>query len=162
MISFPQVNTSEETLFKNTGSALHRAAKIKAGPSHGTARKLYLKTKQGLEAILRGTTQRESPSLRELSENVSQTTAVIDGARQTRGVKVGPSMADDRTQSTASRRVFGKAPWHRKESGETLSSVSSSVRELIRADTPPCSPASNLTPQRRFIGFIYHLHQVNA
>ncbi|KAG9259167.1 uncharacterized protein F5Z01DRAFT_746500 [Emericellopsis atlantica] len=148
VISFPKLNTPEETVSEDINSALHGAAKTKAVPSPGVARRLFLKTKQSLEARVRGPTQRESPSLHKSSDNVAQTTAVIDGARQTHGVRVGTWLEDDSTPPNASRRIFRKAPWHRKESGETLSSVSSSVRELIRADTPPCTPASDLTLQR--------------
>ncbi|WDK11573.1 hypothetical protein CGRA01v4_02852 [Colletotrichum graminicola] len=35
---------------------------------------------------------------------------------------------------------FGKAPWHRKDSDETVSSVPSSVREVLAGKTPPATP----------------------
>ncbi|KAH7150128.1 hypothetical protein B0J13DRAFT_284190 [Dactylonectria estremocensis] len=41
------------------------------------------------------------------------------------------------------RKLFGKAPWHRKESGESFSSVASSVREVLRSETPPSTPMSD-------------------
>ncbi|KFH43723.1 hypothetical protein ACRE_055100 [Hapsidospora chrysogenum ATCC 11550] len=44
------------------------------------------------------------------------------------------------------RKVFGKPPWYRKESGEMTSSVSSSIRELLRGRTPPPTPVKECTP----------------
>lgn len=46
------------------------------------------------------------------------------------------------------RKLFGKAPWRRKESGDSLSSVSSSVREVLRGYTPPATPFLELTASR--------------
>jgi hypothetical protein len=44
--------------------------------------------------------------------------------------------------------LFGKAPWHRKESGETVSSVTSSVMEVLRPKTPPVTPLLELMTDR--------------
>ncbi|KAL0944400.1 uncharacterized protein CTRU02_202287 [Colletotrichum truncatum] len=37
-------------------------------------------------------------------------------------------------------RWFGKAPWYRKDSGDTIDSVSSSIREVLAGRTPPVTP----------------------
>ncbi|KAI1877049.1 uncharacterized protein JN550_001121 [Neoarthrinium moseri] len=39
------------------------------------------------------------------------------------------------------RKLFGRSPWHRKTSGESSYSVSSSIREILRGNTPHSSPA---------------------
>jgi hypothetical protein len=43
------------------------------------------------------------------------------------------------------RKLFGRAPWHRKLSKESNDSVSSSIRDMIRGRTPDPSPASGQT-----------------
>ncbi|KDN65213.1 putative conserved hypothetical protein [Colletotrichum sublineola] len=44
---------------------------------------------------------------------------------------------------------FGKAPWHRKDSDETVSSVTSSVREVLAGKTPPATPDSGIFHHRQ-------------
>ncbi|KAK1964253.1 hypothetical protein LY78DRAFT_160503 [Colletotrichum sublineola] len=46
---------------------------------------------------------------------------------------------------------FGKAPWHRKDSDETVSSVTSSVREVLAGKTPPATPDSGIFHHRKHI-----------
>lgn len=55
-----------------------------------------------------------------------------------------------------SRRLFGKAPWSRKKSDETNSSISSSTRYILAGRTPYMTPASS-HPTRSFILYIYFL-----
>ncbi|PHH74738.1 hypothetical protein CDD82_4802 [Ophiocordyceps australis] len=38
------------------------------------------------------------------------------------------------------RKRFGWAPWHHRDSNSSISSVGSSVREVLRGDTPPVTP----------------------
>lgn len=46
------------------------------------------------------------------------------------------------------RKLFGKAPWYRKDSTDTISTVSSSVREVLRGDTPPGTPSADIYAPR--------------
>ncbi|KAH7160952.1 hypothetical protein EDB81DRAFT_853474 [Dactylonectria macrodidyma] len=55
---------------------------------------------------------------------------------------VGAWFKDESGTSKLKRKLFGKAPWHRKESGDSFSSVASSVREVLRGSTPPSTPSS--------------------
>ncbi len=48
------------------------------------------------------------------------------------------------------RKVFGKAPWHRKESGDSVSTVTSSVGEILRGGTPPATPTPRATSCKLF------------
>ncbi|KAK1998678.1 hypothetical protein LX36DRAFT_656320 [Colletotrichum falcatum] len=47
---------------------------------------------------------------------------------------------EEQTGSKHGTDWFGKAPWHRKDSDETVSSVTSSVREVLARKTPPATP----------------------
>lgn len=51
-------------------------------------------------------------------------------------------------RSDWSRKLFGKSPWHREASGGSgasmASSVSSSVRDVLRGRTPVTSPVSDI------------------
>ncbi|PHH60008.1 hypothetical protein CDD81_2212 [Ophiocordyceps australis] len=40
----------------------------------------------------------------------------------------------------APRKWFGRAPWHHRDSNSSISSVGSSVREVLRGGTPPVTP----------------------
>ena len=42
--------------------------------------------------------------------------------------------------SKGKRKLFGKAPWHRKESSKSASSAGSSIREILRGKSPRVSP----------------------
>lgn len=59
--------------------------------------------------------------------------------------KTGTWLREELGSSKITRKLFGKAPWHRKMSVETVSSVSSSVRDVLRGDTPPGTPIPDYT-----------------
>jgi parafibromin len=44
------------------------------------------------------------------------------------------------TPASPGRRAFGLAPWHRRNSHESIISVSSSVHKLLRGKTPAATP----------------------
>ncbi|KAK2063499.1 hypothetical protein LY76DRAFT_196527 [Colletotrichum caudatum] len=50
---------------------------------------------------------------------------------------------EDQPGSKHGNGWFGKPPWHRKDSDETVSSVPSSVREVLAGKTPPATPDSD-------------------
>ncbi|KAH7353438.1 hypothetical protein B0T11DRAFT_356554 [Plectosphaerella cucumerina] len=52
---------------------------------------------------------------------------------------------DDTNGASLVKKWFGKAPWHRKGSGETASSVTSSIREVLAGKTPPGTPVTEST-----------------
>ncbi|KAI1450320.1 hypothetical protein F5Y02DRAFT_413041 [Annulohypoxylon stygium] len=56
-------------------------------------------------------------------------------------------------RSDWSRKLFGKSPWHREASGGSgasmASSVSSSVRDVLRGRTPVTSPVSDIGEMRK-------------
>ncbi|KAL7932757.1 hypothetical protein V8C35DRAFT_328348 [Trichoderma chlorosporum] len=54
--------------------------------------------------------------------------------------KTGTWFKDEFHTSKIGRKLFGKAPWHRKDSGDSFTSVSSSVRAVLKGKTPPASP----------------------
>lgn len=56
---------------------------------------------------------------------------------------------DEHRNSRLVKKWFGKAAWHRKESGTSTNSVKSTVRELLASRTPPVTPAAEADPTRR-------------
>ncbi|KAF4488829.1 hypothetical protein CGCF415_v001008 [Colletotrichum fructicola] len=47
---------------------------------------------------------------------------------------------DAPNSSKSGQRWFGKSPWHRRDSNDTISSVTSSVREVLAGRTPATTP----------------------
>ncbi|KAJ2966641.1 hypothetical protein NQ176_g10052 [Zarea fungicola] len=55
--------------------------------------------------------------------------------------KTGTWLRDELDNAKLRRKkIFGRAPWNRKDSTATFTSVSSSLRDVLRGDTPPASP----------------------
>ncbi|KJZ77949.1 hypothetical protein HIM_02586 [Hirsutella minnesotensis 3608] len=49
---------------------------------------------------------------------------------------------DEHAKLRVTRKLLSKAPWRRKGSAGTFSSVGSSIREVLRGQTPPATPRS--------------------
>ncbi|KAK1699859.1 hypothetical protein BDP55DRAFT_209391 [Colletotrichum godetiae] len=47
---------------------------------------------------------------------------------------------EDQRSTATGMGWFGKAPWHRKDSNDTISSATSSVRDVLAGRTPPVTP----------------------
>ncbi|KAL7816842.1 hypothetical protein V8C44DRAFT_355872 [Trichoderma aethiopicum] len=75
----------------------------------------------------------------------SRTRSTIEGARRFLAAqsisRTGTWFKDEHHALRIGRKLFGKAPWHRKESNDSINSVSSSVRVVLEGQTPPASPA---------------------
>lgn len=54
--------------------------------------------------------------------------------------KTGTWLREEFGSGKRTKKIFGRAPWNRKDSTATFSSVSSSIREVLRGYTPPASP----------------------
>ncbi|KAM3508073.1 hypothetical protein MY10362_001419 [Beauveria mimosiformis] len=59
--------------------------------------------------------------------------------------KTGTWLREEFGSAKRAKKIFGRAPWNRKDSTATFSSVSSSIREVLRGDTPPASPLMSFT-----------------
>ncbi|PQK17325.1 hypothetical protein BB8028_0007g05200 [Beauveria bassiana] len=59
--------------------------------------------------------------------------------------KTGTWLREEFGSAKRAKKIFGRAPWNRKDSTATFSSVSSSIREVLRGDTPPASPLMPFT-----------------
>ncbi|KAK8148949.1 hypothetical protein G3M48_008637 [Beauveria asiatica] len=72
-----------------------------------------------------------------------------DHTHHTRAVpglgKTGTWLREEFGSAKKATKIFGRAPWNRKDSTATFSSVSSSIREVLRGDTPPASPLMSFT-----------------
>ncbi|EHK24879.1 uncharacterized protein TRIVIDRAFT_146649, partial [Trichoderma virens Gv29-8] len=75
-----------------------------------------------------------------------RTQMTVEGARKflaSQSIsKTGTWFKDEFHTSKIGRKLFGRAPWHRKESGDSFASVSSSIRAVLKGKTPPASPAT--------------------
>ncbi|KAJ4153739.1 hypothetical protein LMH87_010213 [Akanthomyces muscarius] len=54
--------------------------------------------------------------------------------------KTGTWLREEFGNGKKTMKIFGRVPWNRKDSTASFSSVSSSIREVLRGDTPPASP----------------------
>lgn len=79
----------------------------------------------------------------------SRTTLILEGAtgyfdrmQQERKDRYGRLLSPGTplTPVSPGRRAFGLAPWHRRNSHESVLSVSSSVHKLLRGKTPAATP----------------------
>ncbi|UNI13483.1 hypothetical protein JDV02_000226 [Purpureocillium takamizusanense] len=55
---------------------------------------------------------------------------------------------DEGSMSRAPRKLFGRPPWRQKTSAGSLTTVSSSVGDVLRGPTPPATPLSTYTAKR--------------
>ncbi|KAF5634511.1 uncharacterized protein FTJAE_6718 [Fusarium tjaetaba] len=108
----------------------------------------YVKAKKSLESKLKFKTRKEEPMCSAIPQHVLQC-AAMDGTRNYSSMlqitKTGSWFKDDAAKPKLRRRLFGRAPWARKESADSFSSVTSSVREILKGETPPPSAASSYT-----------------
>ncbi|PTB62922.1 hypothetical protein BBK36DRAFT_1128381, partial [Trichoderma citrinoviride] len=76
----------------------------------------------------------------------SRTRSTLEGARKflaTQSIsRTGTWFKDEHHTLRIGRKLFGKAPWHRKTSNDSVNSVSSSIRAVLKGQTPPGSPAT--------------------
>ncbi|RYC93343.1 hypothetical protein BFJ63_vAg3940 [Fusarium oxysporum f. sp. narcissi] len=95
----------------------------------------YVKAKKSLESKLKLKARREEPMCSAIPQHVHQC-ATMDGTGNYSSVlqitKTGSWLKDDVGKPKLRRRLFGRAPWARKESADSFSSVSSSMREILK------------------------------
>ncbi|KAI9158281.1 hypothetical protein HJFPF1_06273 [Paramyrothecium foliicola] len=115
-----------------------------------SARRLYLEAMKEIKAKMKVRVGKEERFCETILEDTTDahSHATMDGSRsfvgtQTLG-KVRTSSKDDSNSLKISRKLFGKAPWRRKESVESFSSVSSSIRDILSGHTPPVTPVSEV------------------
>jgi hypothetical protein len=83
----------------------------------------------------------------------SSTGVTLDAVRsyfsQVPVTRSGTLIRENQQSSTkdGGRKLFGKAPWHRKGSGTSEISTTSSVRKILRGRTPPGSVSSGTGTQ---------------
>ncbi|KAF9772041.1 hypothetical protein IL306_010304 [Fusarium sp. DS 682] len=108
----------------------------------------YVKAKKSIESKLKLKARKEEPMCSPIPEHVHHC-STMDGtgnyARMVQITKTGSWLKDDVGKTKLRRRFFGRAPWARKESADSFSSVTSSVREILKGETPPPSVVSSYT-----------------
>jgi hypothetical protein len=160
LVNVPE-NTSPESLVQSS---------LKTGPPTTpllSPRVLYLKAKKEIESKIKQKHHEDSyihyptdsairphmdlraqPSCSDLApDEYCRTKATVDGTRKFLAAqnisKTGTWFKDELHTSKIGRKLFGKAPWHRKESGDSFTSVSSSIRAVLKGKTPPATPANH-------------------
>ncbi|KAI9746187.1 MAG: hypothetical protein M1818_000868 [Claussenomyces sp. TS43310] len=106
---------------------------------------LYCKTKRGIKTGLIGRRKEPLQQLALESEDdiISYTGKILEGTSAYLQIEQITDLDDNASlfpENRWSRRPPGVAPWHRKNSHDTLWSVGSSIRNLLRGKTPPSSP----------------------
>lgn len=78
-----------------------------------------------------------------------RTRSTIEGARRFLAAqsisRTGTWFKDEHHTLRIGRKLFGRAPWHRKDSNDSINSVSSSIRVVLKGQTPPATPATPAT-----------------
>ncbi|KAM5375301.1 hypothetical protein ACJZ2D_006130 [Fusarium nematophilum] len=110
---------------------------------------LYDKAKKSIEAKLRLRPRKEqciSPPIPGYGSPHSTVDRTGNYHSVHQVTKTGTWFKDEFGKAKLRRKLFGKAPWHRKESGDSFSSVASSMREILKGETPPSTPLSGYLP----------------
>ncbi|KKO99290.1 hypothetical protein THAR02_08606 [Trichoderma harzianum] len=153
---------------KTTSPEIHTQTTTKTGSPTPllSPRLLYLKAKKEIESKLKQK-QHEDSYIHSTTNGGNQTDvgleikvpcndlapdedcrtrSTVEGARKflaSQNIsKTGTWFKDEFHTSKIGRKLFGRAPWHRKESGDSITSVSSSIRAVLKGKTPPASPAT--------------------
>ncbi|KAG8358298.1 hypothetical protein FVEN_g4250 [Fusarium venenatum] len=112
---------------------------------------LYGKAKKSIGSKLKFKIRREATPYSAMPEHEHHC-STIDGTRNYTSMhqitKTGSWFKDDVSRTKLRRRFFGRPPWGRKESADSYSSVTSSVREILKGETSPPSLGSSSTSLR--------------
>ncbi|KAF4335947.1 hypothetical protein FBEOM_10216 [Fusarium beomiforme] len=95
----------------------------------------YVKAKKSIESKLKLKARKEErmcPSIPEHVHHCSTMDGTGNYARMVQITKTGSWLKGDVGKTKLRRRLFGRAPWARKESTDSFSSVTSSVREILK------------------------------
>ncbi|XEV05774.1 hypothetical protein FSHL1_011061 [Fusarium sambucinum] len=107
---------------------------------------LYGKAKKSIGSKLKFKIRREATPYSAMPEHEHHC-STMDGTRNYTSMhqitKTGSWFKDDVSRTKLRRRFFGRPPWGRKESADSYSSVTSSVREILKGETPPPSLGSS-------------------
>uniref|UniRef100_A0A8H7NN38 Uncharacterized protein n=1 Tax=Bionectria ochroleuca TaxID=29856 RepID=A0A8H7NN38_BIOOC len=151
--SAPPIEDSlEETLSRKSSSEtlIRKSSPTLAETSAYSPKKLYLKTLKTFESRFRAKHDVDQDPAHNTAAGAKGCCQIpIDKLAQLNS-KSASWFKDEHGTSKFSKKIFfGKAPWHRKESGDSCSSVASSVREILRGSTPPGTPVSGYTAHSR-------------
>ncbi|SPJ81537.1 uncharacterized protein FTOL_08942 [Fusarium torulosum] len=119
-----------------------------SSPSSGG---LYDRAKRSLESKFKLRVRIEEPrcpSIPEHEQHVSTTNDAQNYSSLHQVTKTGAWLKDNTSKPGLRRKLFGRAPWVRKESGDSFSSVTSSMREILKGETPPPSLVSSRSSLR--------------
>ncbi|KFA48694.1 hypothetical protein S40293_08521 [Stachybotrys chartarum IBT 40293] len=109
------------------------------------ARRLYNRAKRGVKAKTTPKSRKGSECImvREMSLTVGRSDDDSGCPPVQSIMKTSTWLKDELHGSKIKKKFFGRAPWHHKDSVDSMSSVSSSVRDIIRDGTPPSTPRSD-------------------
>ncbi|KXH41900.1 hypothetical protein CSIM01_02736 [Colletotrichum simmondsii] len=92
-------------------------------------------------SLFKNMTKQSSGSISEslASEQIADVPKNISSSPISKTLTWFTNKEDQRSTATGTS-WFGKAPWHRKDSNDTISSATSSVRDFLAGKTPPVTP----------------------
>ncbi|KAL2208661.1 hypothetical protein CC79DRAFT_1395631, partial [Sarocladium strictum] len=131
-----------------TGRSSSPETVIRVPPSPGSvARQILLRAKRGLGSKLRVKSARSrqvyNDGYADNSQSSNLTLQVTQAYLSAQNISTtGTWYEDEQGGTRIKRKLFGKAPWYRKASGSSVSSVNSSIRNLLSGRTPPATPIS--------------------
>ncbi|CAH0048593.1 unnamed protein product, partial [Clonostachys solani] len=138
----------QETLSRKSSSEtlIRKSSRTLSDTPAYSPKKLYLRTLKTFESRFRAKHNiDQNPAHNTVADGKGCCQIPIDKLAQLNS-KSTTWFKDEHGNSKFSKKsFFGKAPWHRKESGDSCSSVASSVREILRGSTPPGTPVSGCT-----------------
>ncbi|EEU40776.1 uncharacterized protein NECHADRAFT_25867, partial [Fusarium vanettenii 77-13-4] len=122
---------------------VRKASTVPSSPSSTIG--LYGKAKKSIESKLRFRTRKERCTCPPIPEHERPPSATMDGAGNYHSIhqvtKSGTWFKDDLGKVKLRRKFFSKAPWSRKESNDSYSSMASSMRETLQGKAPPTLPS---------------------
>ncbi|CAG9997448.1 unnamed protein product, partial [Clonostachys byssicola] len=148
----PIEDSIEETLSRKSSSEtlIRKPSPTLAETSAYSPKNLYRKTLKTFESRFRAKHDVDQDPAHNTAAGAKGCCQIpIDRLAQLNGKSTSWFKDEHGTSKFSKKIFFGKAPWHRKESGDSCSSVASSVREILRGSTPPGTPVSGYTAHSR-------------
>ncbi|EHK48171.1 hypothetical protein TRIATDRAFT_192231, partial [Trichoderma atroviride IMI 206040] len=164
-MTLPRSQQSSESIVVSPSSKSHRLVNVpeipspeslaqsfpKTGPPTTpllSPRLLYMRAKKEIESKIKQKHHDDSYIHQPTAIGIHrQTRATVEGTKKFLAAqnisRSGTWFKDELHTSRIGRKLFGRAPWHRKESAESLTSVSSSIRSVLKGKTPPATPANH-------------------
>ncbi|RSM19330.1 hypothetical protein CDV31_001752 [Fusarium ambrosium] len=138
----PGMGSSSSISPLSVAATVLKASTVPSSPSSTIG--LYDKAKKSIESKLKFRGRKERCTCPPIPEYERPHSTTMDGAGNYHSVhqvtKSGTWFKDDLGKVKLRRKLFSKAPWSRKESSDSYSSMASSMRETLKGKSTPALP----------------------